>query len=143
MPQSSKTSNSEQVMSDLPHRGVSAHEIQPAQRRRYLTPPPESQSARQYHTQSQCLLLMKLPLELRDLIWHECVGDMIIHLRYLKKSLRRIECPSRDLGRHILQSELYKRRKLLSILLTCRKVQVYREAFICALLTPGTATPRQ
>jgi hypothetical protein len=109
-------------MGENPNRGRSAHEVQSSQQRRSLTPTPGELLASTYDTQSQCLLFAKMPVELREIIWHECVRGMVINLRVLNESLYRTECSSIYRGRQKLHSDGSDRVKLLSLLLTCRKV---------------------
>lgn len=46
------------------------------------------------HSQEQCRLLAKLPFEVRQMIWKECLGDNQFHLRVNDGQLSAIICSS-------------------------------------------------
>lgn len=50
-------------------------------KRRSLTPPPSpDRTPRSSYSQTKCILLTKLPYELRQMIFEECIGGMSFHL---------------------------------------------------------------
>ena len=79
--------------------------------------------------QSQCGLLTKLPFEVRQIIWMECLGGMKLHIDIRDRRLRHLIYSSSD------QSLCHQtcwtwparpsdvpKRHLLSLLLSCRQV---------------------
>jgi hypothetical protein len=82
--------------------------------------------------QANSELLTKLPFELRQLIWKECLGGMTLHLKIANRRLRS-QCCIEDVqpdtcweffGLQVKdkESKRLNKRQLLSILLTCRQV---------------------
>lgn len=94
-------------------------------RRHTLTIPSKTRN------QSKSFLLGKLPLEVRQLIWYECVGGNVFHLNVQRGQRRSMRCTSERqdkcdggaFGRkcHFPDSSLGKYDGL-AILRTCRKV---------------------
>jgi hypothetical protein len=83
--------------------------------------------------QPQSLLLSKLPPEMRQLIWKECLGGMTFHLRVRNRKLIHVPCASpepascnSEQGALGCYNHLYYRTKgnLLALLHTCRYVLV-------------------
>lgn len=113
-----------------------------------LSPTPELQKPR--HTtssQSHCLLLMKLPLELRKLIWERCIGGRTLHFtmahyRGQKQSkLVHIVCQEKpnhkgcfskwlplkkefDDNGNMIATRPWQNSRFLSLVLTCRQMLV-------------------
>jgi len=100
--------------------------------------------------QANSELLTKLPFEIRQLIWKECLGGMTLHLKIENRHLRS-QCCTEDLqpdtcweffGLQVKdrESKPSTKRQLLSILLACRQVYVASTlAFdaISAKISPG------
>ena len=106
-------------------------------RRRALTLPlpPKHNSTKRTSSQSECLLLSKLPPELRQIIWMECLGHMQIHITICDGEFLHDLCRSPDPGScdsflgyngcH-KYNEPYpgamSKRRLLSTLVSCRQM---------------------
>lgn len=102
-------------------------------RRRALTNPASSARLHQ-STQQQSRLLTVLPLEIRRLIWLECVGRMTLHLWIQDRTLSHVQCLSKTHNFCIMighskgcqkcetgESNGACRPSLLPILLACRQ----------------------
>jgi hypothetical protein len=89
--------------------------------------------------QADSTLLTKLPYEIRQMIWKECLGGMTIHLRIDHRHLRgqicvEVETPDQcweffGLSFADKQTKPHNKRQLLSILLSCRQVYIY--TYLC------------
>lgn len=125
----------DQEASGLRRRDPKPRAIKIGRRRRFLNAEPTQLSTSRYHTQSQCKLLTNLPLELRQLMWLECVGGMVIHLAIRKLRLVHVQCsaPNLEICNELIPAESclsrepnypnhFRRQHLLSLLLTCRKM---------------------
>jgi hypothetical protein len=99
-------------------------------------------------------LLTKLPFELRQLIWKECLGGMTLHLKIANRRLRSQCCTENVLpdtcweffGLQVKDKESKRpnKRQLLSILLTCRQVLIVPILIFsatCANLRPDIRRP--
>jgi hypothetical protein len=84
--------------------------------------------------QANSEILTKLPFEIRQLIWKECLGGMTLHLKIENRRLRS-QCCTEDMkpdtcweffGLRVKDRESKRptKRQLLSILLTCRQVYI-------------------
>ncbi len=83
-------------------------------------------------TKAQGSVLLRLPLELRQLIWQKCLGGMTFHVRSDQNGLFCTICrsPTPDLCPNVRghggcreYSEHYlPKSQVLSVLLTCRQV---------------------
>lgn len=98
-------------------------------RKRALTLPlpTGSNSSKKQKTlnQDQCLLLSRLPAEIRTQIWKECIGDLIVTLTEEKSCLRQFDLPFDVNEGH--------RRGFLSLLLCCRRMCIYPHSIISNL----------
>ena len=77
--------------------------------------------------QPSSLLLIKLPVELRQAIWIECVGGMTVHLKIWDRSLRAVccRCRERPSCKHLRRfQDPDCEPGPLSLLLSCRQVYV-------------------
>ncbi|KAG9236731.1 hypothetical protein BJ875DRAFT_210704 [Amylocarpus encephaloides] len=95
--------------------------------------PPETRNRQKTLDQSQCDLLNKLPSEVRQIIWKECLGGMTLHIDIRDRRLRRFPCSSPDpklchesCWTWYPRPNAVPKRQLLALLLSCR--QVYSEA---------------
>lgn len=106
-------------------------------RKRTLTLPMSAGGRTRLRTdsQSECVLLWRLPVELRRQIWEYHLGGIVFHMSVVKRKLASFTCTSPDecsnLRRHSCsRSYAIKRfqecdnRNLLALLLTCRQVYV-------------------
>ncbi|KAL2054458.1 hypothetical protein ABVK25_005206 [Lepraria finkii] len=87
------------------------------------------QTSKAVQSQDQSPLLAKLPLELRQLIWIECVGGMTVHLKIWDRRLRGVccRCPGMPWCKHLRHFKTpHDELGPLDLLLTCH--QVYSEA---------------
>jgi hypothetical protein len=93
----------------------------PTQRRRRaltLSLPPKAKS-RWTRSRSQSLLLSNLPLELRQIIWKESIGCMVLYVTIRNRKVVLSGIGPRDPHR---PGPGFENWHLLSILLTCRQV---------------------
>ncbi|KIM99250.1 hypothetical protein OIDMADRAFT_56405 [Oidiodendron maius Zn] len=121
----------ENVPYNLKGRGPRKSDLPNAKRRRRLTLPLSAGSkALRTADQSQCNLLSKLPTEIRQLIWIECLGQMTFHLKIEDRKLRHTRCcsptPASCNGCYRYRKGSQQNTHLLSLPLTCR--QIYSEA---------------
>lgn len=95
-------------------------------RRRALT----WQESKTVQSQDNSSLLAKLPLELRQLIWIECVGKMTVHLKIWDRRLRSVccRCPEMPRCKHLRHYDTPDdEQRPLAVLLTCQQVSVLAE----------------
>lgn len=86
-------------------------------------------------SQPQCLLFSKLPAELRNVIWLDCLGGGLkFHLDIWDRRLQQRQCTSTEFevcwepgmcARRRLSNELLPARNILSLLLSCRQMYVF------------------
>ena len=99
-------------------------------RRRLTLPSPAGSKALKTADQSQCNLLSKLPTEIRQLIWIECLGQMTFHLEIRDRKLRHARCcsptPASCSGCYRYRKGSQQNTHLLSLPLTCRQMSVIR-----------------
>ena len=97
-------------------------------RRRLTLPSPAGSKELRTADQSQCNLLSKLPTEIRQLIWIECLGQMTFHLEIRDRKLRHTRCcsptPASCNGCYRHRKGFQQDTHLLSLPLTCRQMSV-------------------
>lgn len=90
--------------------------------------------AREAIFQADSTLLGKLPYEVRQMIWKECLGGMTLHLKIDRRHLRGQSCGHgvpdtcwEFFGLYFsdIQMEKPENRQLLSLLLSCRQVYIH------------------
>lgn len=119
---------------DMKGRGPRKSDLPNTQRRRRLTlPSPVGSKALRTADKSQCNLLSKLPSEIRQLIWTECLGQMTFHLEIRDRKLKHVRCCSptpascddnTGNGCHRYRKGSPQNTHLLSLPLTCRQMSV-------------------
>lgn len=104
------------------------HLLNKSRARALTLPLPSGPTTRQRtYDQSQCHLLDKLPLEIRQIIWIQCLGGMKVHVAIRDRRLRRLSCSSSD--PKLCHETCWTARRssdpklqLLALLLSCRQV---------------------